>query len=364
VALALLFVSCSSILPPDHGTLLAPERAPMRYSIVCIIHGDGDYVYHDSSGDEHLADEEALVKAETVAVRNPQAEVFIFHEIPRTHYLLFFPRHDGEFYYYRGGHLITKELYWRDAGNARFDPEVEFYNRFHVEESFRTVRLFLYFGHEIPEFVGDSYDRSYPGWTFTVNDLTDGLKRITRDTAKFDLVVLSTCFNGTPHTIEALSPYARYIVASPDNLHLSYFDTSPLEHLETDLQDGDMSTFSKKFAHNAFDQLVKTVQTAITVAAYDVARTEPFLHYVNRYYDHTLAALAIADSATLGNNEHCDCTEDPAYVVKGIDDGVELFYRAAHFGRSKNVQRHSGWECWKEKMWHIEDTQALQLRLK
>ena len=74
-----------------------PRRAapPPRYSIVCIIHGDAGYLYHDTSGNAHRADEDALAGARTVAERNTRAEMFIFHERPRRHFLLLFPVRDG-----------------------------------------------------------------------------------------------------------------------------------------------------------------------------------------------------------------------------------------------------------------------------
>ena len=50
----------------------------LRYSVIFIIHGDGNYLYHDSRGNAHRADEEALIEATMVAEQNPQAEVFIF----------------------------------------------------------------------------------------------------------------------------------------------------------------------------------------------------------------------------------------------------------------------------------------------
>ena len=63
---------------------------PLRYSMVFIIHGDGDYIYHDTQGNERRADEKALVEATLVAMLNPQAEVFIFHEKPRRAYVTLF----------------------------------------------------------------------------------------------------------------------------------------------------------------------------------------------------------------------------------------------------------------------------------
>ena len=258
--------------------------------------------------------------------------------------MLFFPVRDGTFYYYRYGRLQAEESYWRDQGESRFDPEMELYDRFHVEEPPGLVRLFLYFGHEIPEFGGAGYDASYKSRTFTVGDLAEGLNRITRDSTKVDLVVLSTCFSGTPRTLAALAPYTRYVIASPDNLHLSYFDLGPLERLDVGLGDGDVPAFAKRFAQHAFDRLTEDLQTAVTVAVYDVDRVQGFLHAVDSVYGRALAKLSGMAPASI---EHCDCAEEPAYVRSGMNEGVDVFYRAPRFGRSKHTQSHSGWECWR-----------------
>lgn len=317
---------------------------PPRYSMVFIIHGDSDYLYHDPQGNAHRADQEAFLEATRVAERNPQAEVFIFHEGRRRHTLLLFPRRDGKFYYYRQGQLLAEESYWRDQGPSRFDPEVALYHRFHTGAQPEALRFFFYFGHEIPEFGGAGYDASYSQRTFTVPDLADGLKRIAPDdSSKFDLLVLSTCFNGTPHTIAALAPYARTIVASPDNLHLSYFDLQPFEQLDAGLQDGDMDGFAKNFARQTFGQLTEDIQTAVTVAVYDVDSVQGYLYSVDSVYDQALTAL---DGRTAGSITHCDCADDPVYVLPGMSEGVEVFYRPPRFGRLKQKQNHSGWECW------------------
>lgn len=345
VALALLLFSCSSIPPGHRATPLGDEGGlPVSYSIVCIIHGDGGYLYHDTSGKAHRADEVTLAKAKRVAERNTQAEVFIFHERRRRHLLLFFPRRDGTCYYYRHGRLLAEESYWRDQGQLRFDPEMELYNRFRAEGSPKLARFFLYFGHEIPEFDGVGYDASYKNRTFTVDDLAGGLKCITGDSTKLDLVVLSTCFSGTPRTIAAVAPYARYVIASPDNLHLSYFDLRPCERLDVGLREGDVSGFANTFAHNAFERLTEDLQTAVTVVVYDVDRVKGFLDSVDSIYDHTLTTVKGRTPASI---EHCDCAEDPAYVLPGMDDGTAVLYRPSRFGRLKHKDSHSGWECWR-----------------
>jgi hypothetical protein len=346
VVLVIFLASCSSI-PPTHRKIpISEERAfPLSYSMIFIIHGDGDYLYHDTSGNEYRADEEALAGAKRVAQQNPHAEVFIFHQRPRRHFLLFFPLHDGEFYYYRNGRVIANELYWRDQEQSHLDPEVELYRRFRADNQREMVSLFLYFGHEIPEFGGMSYDASYPDRTFTINDLAGGLKEFTRDSTKVDLIVLSTCFNGTPHTISTLAPYARYIIASPDNLHLSYFDLHSLEQLDLSLRDGDVPDCAKKFAHQAFNRLTEDIHTAVTVAAYDVDRVQRYLNSVDSIYDNTLNTI---NGQAPGYFEHCDCADVPAYALPTMSDGVNVFYRPACFGRLKYKQNHSGWECWRD----------------
>ena len=343
VVLVLFLFSCSSIPLIQRETPLEKESAlPTRYSMVFIIHGDGDYLYHDTRGHAHRADEEALVGAIRVAVQNPHAEVFIFHQKPRKHTLFFFPRRDGKIYYYRHGRLLARESYWRDPGPSRFDPEVELYHRFHAGEQPQLVRLFLYFGHQIPEFDGAGYDASYPKRTFMVHELADGLKHITRDSTKLDLVVLSTCFGGTPHTIATLAPYTRTIVASPDNLHLSYFDLHPFERLDVGLRDGDVAGFAKNFARQAFDRLTEDLQTAVSVAVYDVDRVQGYVHAVDSVYAHALTILKGQKPIFV---EYYDCADDSAYVLPGMNEGVDVLYRPARFGRSKHKQNHSGWEC-------------------
>ncbi len=359
VAFALFLYSCASI-PTASRDALAANAAPMRYSIVSIIHGDADYVFHDSLGVEHIADDDALAKARTVAEQNPFAEAFIFHEIPQQHFLVFFPLNDGEFYYYRGGRLIDSETYSRAAGDQRFASELALYDRFHVAEQSPQTRFFLYFGHEIPEFTGYGYDVSHPERMFTINDLAEGLQHITGDTARFDLAVMSTCYNGTPHTIAVLAPYARFLIASPENLHLSYFDLHPLEHLEIGLQNTDIGAFAKAFAQNAFDTLSANVETTITVAVYDADRTKPFLRNAGAAYERTMKTIATLTNVPPESIAHCDCGDNAAYASKGINDGVLIFYRPPEFGRAKDITTHSGWECWKDKVWQTENKQLIE----
>jgi len=196
---------------------------------------------------------------------------------------------------------------------------------------------------------GAGYNASFPNRAFTVHDLAAGLRGFTPDSARLDLMVLSTCFGGTPYTIGTLGFSAKTIIASPGNLHLSYFDLASLERLDLGLQDGDVPAFAERFAERAFERLTRDIQTAVSVAVYDVDRVQGFLRSVHGTYDRTLTTLKAERQATIGASERCDCADLPAYVLPTMTVGVEIFYRPARFGRLKDKRDHSGWECWKEK---------------
>ena len=348
VVIALFLSSCGvNLLVQNNTQYDAKDLNTTQYSIIFFIHGDGDYVYHDNNSNELNADGETLASAIRVAQQNPNAEVFIFHQKPARHFLFFFPLRDGEFYYYRNGRLIANELYWHDKEQSNFDLEAELYNRFKINNQHRMINLFLYFGHEIPEFGGAGYDASYPDRTFTVNDLAGGMKLFATNFSKFDLVVLSTCFGGTPYTIGTLGQFSKTIIASPDNLHLSYFDLHLMEQLDINLQDGDVPAFAKRFAQQAFDRLTENIQTAVSVVVYDVDRVQKYLQSINNIYDHTLTNLKAETQISPANIEHCDCADVSAYKLPTMDEGINVFFRSARFGRFKNKQKHSGWECWK-----------------
>jgi len=329
-------------MPPPHDEALT-GASPPRYSLVFIIHGDGDYLYHDTLGEARRADKDILAQTQAVAERLPNAEVVIFHEIKRKHVLFLVPRRDGNAYYYRHGRLVAKRSYWRDQGESRYDAEVGLYGQFAATQPRPPVRVFFYFGHELPEFDGAGYDASYSERSVTINDLAEGVGDIAGESGKFDLLVLATCFGGTPHTIGALAPYARCIIASPDNLHLSYFDLEPLVHPGVGSDAGEVAAFADQFARNAFDRLAAEVQTAVSVVVYDVDDTNAFRTSVAGAYGQALAeANGLPASA-----DHCDCADDSTYVRPGMSKGLTVLYRAPRFGRTKNDPRHSGWECWR-----------------
>lgn len=278
----------------------------------------------------------------TVAEANPTAEVFIYHQKPRRRFLrLFWHQSDGAFYYYRNGTLLVETSYRRDNVEARFEPEVDLYRRF-SDGSPRRARLFLYFGHEIPEVGGEGYDASYDDRRFTVADLATGLDGLAPDGPVFDLLILSTCFNGTPYTVSSLTPHTRKIVASPDNLHLSYFNDDVLKRLDLLPEEETASDLAMRFARHSFDRLTEELQTAVSVAVYDVERTRSYVQSVGDVYRDTLGSLQDNNPAFI---DHFDCADDEAFARPGMGEGVTVLYRPPQFGRMKEKTGHSGWEC-------------------
>jgi Clostripain family len=343
VAPVLLLLSCSTVrLPSDVTMPVGIIATPVRYSIVFVIHGDGNYRYHDTRGGSHRADDMALDSAREIAMLNPDAEVFIFHEQRRPGFLKrIFSRHDATFYYYRYGRLLAFESYRRLRTSERFDAAAALHERFQAPRAADQTRIFFFLGHEIPEYRGAGYDASHPRTSFTVDDLAGGLMRWSRTSSRFDLLVLATCYGGTPHTVATLSPYARFIVASPENLHLAYYDLQPFQHLSLGQSTEDVGDFAVRFAEHAFLRLSDDVQTAVTVALYDVERVASYVTAVGSAY-----RLALADSARTADSlaVPIDCAES-AFAWPGMRDGVTLFYRPAQFGRARSKKDHSGWVC-------------------
>ncbi len=344
-------VSACSVETPvrrDADRTVSLEQG-LSATIIFVIHGDGGYQYRDASGVTMAADEAALERATKVAERSPNAEVFIFHQKPRRLALFIFPLSDGECRVYRNGRLVLREAYDRAEGAYRFAAETALYEQHATGRSQSQLSVFVYSGHEIPEVGGAGYDASVPERTFTVRDLVAAMSVMSPSSGRFDLVVLATCFGGTPRTIGLCSTVARTIVASPDNLHLSSFDMRSLEGLDPTAWNGVAASLARNFAHAAFVRLSNEVQTAVSVAVYDVDRVRPYLQSIE---DVTKGSSEERSEGPLNGSirpsEHCDCADIPAFVRPGMRDGVEVFFRPARFGRMSHLQGHSGWECLSE----------------
>ena len=317
----------------------APVRVSVSCRLVYVIHGDGSYLYHDKDGKAYRADEEALKEAISVAENNPSAEVYIFHQ-RRRH--LIPPSGDGRFYYYRGGQALVESSYWRGESEHAFEAEGQLFRKYSSGAAPRHT-FFLYYGHQVPEYDGRGYHRSYPGRSFTVQTLSEGLAHFKyQGQEKFDLVLLSTCYSGTPGVIGALCTHARYIIASPENLHLSSINSLLFRRLD-DLQTTDIYSFLKGAVEDAFERLKENTQTVITVALYDTEKVTAYLDSIGERYRAILNE--ISSPSFRGRFRFSDCAEDLRFLSYGMSEGVDIFYRPPLFGKESEKNTHSGWEC-------------------
>ncbi len=320
---------------------------PVRYSLIFIIHGDGSYLYHDSDGNAYNADEYVLQQTLEVAENCAQCEMFIFHQKKKRKMLGFIPLKDGEFYYFRNGVLFDRREYSRKVDDGVFSKEIELVKNTRIRSNGLERELttfFLYFGHQIPEWTKGGYHSSYPKIEFNIQKFAVGVEGF-RDiysphADKFDLIVLSTCYGGTPGVISMLAPHTRYIIASPANLHLSHIDIEIFKKLDGTR---DIYHIAKATLQRAFDKLKENTKTMITIALYDTEKVAPYLKVIGEAYQVALdSIIKLGDGALI---EFYDCLDNPALDTGHSDEGVDIFYQAPRFGRQKNKTDHSGWEC-------------------
>ena len=82
-----------------------------------------------------------------------------------------------------------------------------------------------------------------------------------------------------------------------------------------------MHAFANRFARQAFDRLTGDIQTAVSVAVYDVERVQDFLRSVHGIYRASLTTVKGETQAGRATIEHCDCADLPAYVLPGMSEG-------------------------------------------
>jgi len=309
----------------------------MHYEIIYIIHGDADYLFHDTSGASHYADTEILKQALEVAKYLDNSEVFVFHQGPASKFL-FFPQDDSHFYYFSNGKRVKEDSYTRDNSDSDLTKEIYLFNQYRNKDNAESQKILLYYGHEIPSKIGNinAYNESHPDINFNEEIFSNSVKKFAGKN-KFDLIVLSTCNNGTPGMVSLLSPYTKYLVASPENLHLSQMNSTFLKELNKDSYDP--YSFAYSFAQNAFNHLKQNTLTVITISLYDVEKTRPYLRTIlGNNTDNTGSQPETAIS-------NCDCNSIKYYLKADMENGVTVFYNPPAFGKNKNKKSHSGWGC-------------------
>ncbi|MFZ0391325.1 MAG: hypothetical protein WAN36_12780 [Calditrichia bacterium] len=338
--------SCQRSLTRPFGETAAPSARVPDYSVIYLIHGDGSYLYHDNEGRAHQSDQEMLVTARQIAARLSNGEVFIYYQQPKKRLLWLFPQNDGRFYYYRRGKLIAEKGYRRHPEGAALAPEAELFRTFGYNPPLETdsiSRYLFYFGHSIPEWPGEAYHASFPQASFTINDLVKGLRPFLASAKadRFDILMLSTCTNGTPGSVAALSPLSRFIIASPGDLHLSQMSTLPLLDL-IDEPRLPAEELAHRLAQQSFEGLSRRTLTEVTIALYDTRKTAPFLQqYGELHQNYSNTEL------NRSGMECVDCALLEGFPAAKAGTGVEIFYKPPRFGKNRKKNSHSGWNCWR-----------------
>ena len=185
------------------------------------------------------------------------------------------------------------------------------------------------------------YNESHPEINFNKELFSNSVEKFSEG-KKFDLIVLSTCNNGTPRMVSLLSPYTKYLIASPENLHLSQMNSTFLKELNKDRYDP--YSFAYSFAQNAFNHLKQNTLTVITISLYDVDKTKAYLQAVSE--NNSESTVSQPEYAI----SNCDCNSIKYYLKEDMENGVTVFYNPPAFGKNKNKKSHSGWGCRKEDL--------------
>ncbi len=314
--------------------------ANVEYSVIYYIHGDADYLFHNSDGSRVRADEQVLSTAIDIAKKAVWGEVFIFHQLPQNRFLGLFSR-KSVMLYYKNGELVSQVTY-TDKKTPFLIKEAQLYNKYKFNSAAKNQqKYFLFFGHEIPEHGGDNYSGSLPNIPVNTESFTNGIQHfLSNKNDTFNLVVLSSCNNGTPVMVKHLLPYTDVLLASPQNLHLSYIDSDSLGLLENNPRMSPLK-IADAMANQTFNRLVESIQTTITLSVYDFDK-------VRKYIDE-LDSLDVQYEVSKHPNvfsDNVDCNQIPLFDAERYSNGVQKWYHPSKFGRKAvTTNIPSGWGC-------------------
>lgn len=320
------------------SSAMAPD-----YSLIFYVHGDDDYLYHNSEGEPIQANQHALQKALSVARNAESGRVIIFHRQSERKVLGLFPRKTSRFLIYQKGERQLS-LKYRDSENGSFmGEEIRLYHTYanQITDKDHTSHFF-YFGHEIPLNSVDGYHESVPEDLWSTTLFADEVSNfLPNEEYQFGLVALSTCSNGTPAMVSQLAPLSETLLASPQNLHLSHLDVAGLEALETNAQISDNpSKLAKMLAEDTFSRLSDDLQTDITLAVYDLSSTSDTVSDLRQIAENYHKSNPINF-----NSDNTDCAELLPVDLSLYSQGVTTYFKPARFGRRASSRSHSGWGC-------------------
>jgi hypothetical protein len=319
------------------------ETIHVDYSLIYYIHADSDYLYHDPDGQPVRENSKVLTTALEVAEAAHSGEVFIYHQRPARKLLGLFPRRSSQFYHFKNGELIHRVKYrHQDKKEAFLATEAQLFNEYRSYNPTDNQRnFFLYFGHEIPSENGKGYHQSLPGMDVNTDSFAKGIQNFLQsDEDRFNLVVLSACNNGTPAMAELLMPSAHIMLASPQNLHLSHFDSGSMALLE---EEPGISSFqlAHSLAEQTYQRLVANIHTTIALTLYDFEYVQTYINNLT-----SLSATNKTSDRTVQFQDNVDCADINPFVSEtSYREGVVTWYKPARFGRESSGSSHSGWGC-------------------
>ncbi|MCC5914200.1 MAG: hypothetical protein JJU46_07465 [Balneolaceae bacterium] len=339
VSLLLILAGCGSVSVLE-DTPESDLAAPPDYTLIFYIHGDGDYLFHFGDGTPAEAGDMTITRAKDIAESALSGEVIIYYQKPRRSFLGLFPRRSNEMFRYNRGELQEHLKYRHHSDDHFLSREAELYHQYSRDEKAERPHYFLYFGHEIPQLPETAYHQSLPAVEVYTDSFAEGIQRfLGNDNDRFRMIVLSTCSNGTPAMAQALYPLTDLLLASPQNLHLSYIDPEPILILEEN-PGMDARKVADEIAETTFLRLSRNIQTVITLAIYDL---EIVSNYIDELYRLNRSHEEESPPAML--EENIDCGTLPFFDDSTFRDGVDIHYRAPRFGRQSGIQSHSGWGC-------------------
>jgi hypothetical protein len=338
---AFVLSGCSSTSELFKGELVDSDVST-DYTAIYYIHADSDYLYHDAEGKQVRGNTKVLDTAFKVAEEAKSGEVLIFYQRSERKFGGLFPGRNSRFYHYINGELNGKIKYRRSDKSEDFlTTEARLYNQYRSQSGKKEHQhFFLYFGHEIPETGGKSYHRSLPDIAVNNRSFSEGIQKfLTTDDQRLNLVVLSTCNNGTPVMANHLMSFSDILLASPQNLHLSHIDSNGLGLLEENPAISPIQ-LAHFMADQTYRRLTREIQTTITLTVYDfeiLQKHKNKLHAFAESYDSLGLIQHVSDNV--------DCNRVAFFDGETFSKGTKTWYRQARFGRNSLTETHSGWGC-------------------
>ena len=308
----------------------------IEYSFIFQIHEDASYDFHTKEGIKKFGYKEAYKQAKSLALACTVCEVFIFREMKKNVF------YSGKVEYFLNGKRKSRLYHKRESG----EKDLEFFrkNSLKLKQKEQKIKTFFtYFGHSVPEKITEGYSHSLPHLTFGITHLENRLKKLGAGGNSgylFDGIILSSCHNGTPFVLSRLVPFGHYVIASPENLHLSYLDISPF--LEIGKQK-DISTLKllKKIIDTSMETFEqRAIKTFTVLSLYQIQKIKETLAEISLLYEKNLT-----ESTQLFSN-YKDCQEI-GEISPFLEKMSNYIYTKSNnpFFSTKPTQEHSGLSC-------------------